>query len=322
MPQDGLMRMITGGPRIPPQPAPPPPPGFEQPLGAPFMPALEYTAHFAGELVVEALKKYGNARIGIAGGQLMSVGSYQYLTKHLNKAKFENATDLVDYIKVKKSDDELALIRETCRLQDKLFEYGVSITEPGRMAWEIQADIVRKWTEWTTEECAGFQLVADENQVFGDKFHKITKDDHVNLLIEPRGPGGIWCEVARPICFGKASTKMEEMFGLAVEARELFLKNLKPGTDPQLLWRNNNEFLRKHGYQEESRILAHSLGYDMVERPSITPGETMPMPTRLNIAIHPFVKSMAYGWVCDNYFMFDDGKVERLHKTPVKIFVT
>jgi len=111
------------------------------------------------------------------------------------------------------------------------------------------------------------------------------------------------------------------MFGLALEARKLFLSLLKPGADPQTLWEANNEFLTKHGYQEESRLFAHSLGYDMVERPTITPGETMPIPTRLNIGIHPVVKSEAHGWVCDNYFLHDSGEIELLHKTPQKIFV-
>ena len=61
-PREGLMRMVTGGPRVPPQPAAPPPPGFDKPLTAPSMPALEYTAHFTGELLVEALKSYKNSK--------------------------------------------------------------------------------------------------------------------------------------------------------------------------------------------------------------------------------------------------------------------
>ena len=102
--------------------------------------------------------------------------------------------------------------------------------------------------------------------------------------------------------------------------RKLFLSLLKPGVDPQTLWEANNEFLRQHGYQEESRLFAHSLGYDMVERPAITPGETMPIPTRLNIGIHPVVKSEAHGWVCDTYFLHESGEIELLHKTPEKIY--
>ena len=322
IPLDGLMRMITGGSRVPPHPAPPVPPGFDKPLSAPMKPALEYTAHYIGELLVEALKSYKNVCIGIAGLLFMNVGSYRYLTKHLNTVKFEDATDLVDYIKVRKSDEELSLIRETCRLEDELFQYALSIIQPGRMPYEVQADIVRKWTEMAAEECAGGLRVAQvDTPQFRDKFRRIEKEDHIVLLIEPRGPGGIWCEVARPICFGKIPDKLAEMFGLALEARKLFLSLFKPGIDPQVLWEANNKFLTKHGYQEEGRLFAHSLGYDMVERPTITPGETMPIPTRLNMGIHPVVKSEAHGWVCDNYFLHESGEIELLHKTPQKIFV-
>jgi ectoine hydrolase len=322
VPLEGLMRIVTGGPRVMPQPSPPPPAGFDEPLTAPMMPALEYTAHYTGELLVEALQSYKKARIGIAGLLFMNLGSYRYLTTKLNSASFEDATDLVDYIKVRKSDEELALIRETCRLEDELFQYALTVTKPGRMPFEVQADIARKWTDMAAEECAGgLRIARVDTQEFRDKYRKIEKEDHIGLLIEPRGPGGIWCEVARPVCFGKVPDKLAEMFRLAVEARHIFLSLLKPGVNPQILWEANNKFLRQHGYQEESRVLAHSLGYDMVERPTITPGETMPIPTRLNMGIHPVVKSEGHGWVCDNYFLHESGEIELLHKTPEHIFV-
>jgi hypothetical protein len=321
-PREGLMRMITNGPRLPPQPAPPPPARFDKPLSAPIMPALEYTAHVTGELLVEALQSYSNAEIGIAGMLFMNLGTHRYLTTHLDKAKFEDATDLVDYIKASKSDEELSLIRETCRLEDELFQYALTIIQPGRMPYEIQADIVRKWTEMAAEEVGGgLRVTRVDTPEFKDKFRRIEQDDIVTLLVEPRGPGGLWGEVARPICFGKVPGILIERFGHAVAARNLFLRLLKPGVTTQTLWDANNEFLRKHGYQEESRMFAHSQGYDGAERPTVTPGETMPIRTRLNMGIHPVIKSEAHGWVCDNYFLHQSGEIERLHKTPERIFV-
>jgi Xaa-Pro aminopeptidase len=159
-PRESLMKMITAGPRVPPQPAPLPSPGFDIPLSAPMMSALEYTAHYTGELLAEPLKLYKNASIGIAGLLFMNIGSHKYLPTHLSSATFEDATDLVDYIKVHKSDEELDLIRETCRLEDELFQFALTVIQPGRIPFEIQADIVRKWTDMAAEECAGGLRIA------------------------------------------------------------------------------------------------------------------------------------------------------------------
>ena len=41
----------------------------------------------------------------------------------------------------------------------------------------------------------------------------------------------------------------------------------------------------------------------------------------MNIALHPtYVTERTYSWVCDNYWLGENGVPERLHKLPQKIF--
>ena len=80
--------------------------------------------------------------------------------------------------------------------------------------------------------------------------------------------------------------------------------------------------MRGIGYPEERRIYAHAQGYDLVERPSLCPGETLKIQARMNIAVHPSVtSSKATAKVCENYLIHENGEKESLHKTPQKIFV-
>jgi Xaa-Pro aminopeptidase len=140
-------------------------------------------------------------------------------------------------------------------------------------------------------------------------------------LIETNGPGGVWTELQRTICLGPVPPELEEHFELARELQKITLDLLKPGADPRVIWEANNSFLRSKGYPEERRIYAHSMGYDMVERPGISHEETMKIQARMNIAVHPAVVSeKAFGMYCENYLVREAGAPICLHQTPQKIF--
>ena len=96
---------------------------------------------------------------------------------------------------------------------------------------------------------------------------------------------------------------------------------LKPGADSLTIWDTNNEFLRKRGYPEERRLCGHGLGYDMMERPFLMPGETMRIQARMNIVLHPGVVSpQAVGTFFEDYIVSERGESACLHKTPQEIF--
>jgi len=108
---------------------------------------------------------------------------------------------------------------------------------------------------------------------------------------------------------------------LAKEVQALTLRMLKPGADPMEMLNANNEFLRSRGCPEDTRIYSHGQGYDVVERPSFQPGETMKIKAGMNIGVHPWVfMKKASSRICDNYMVTETGVSECLHKTPKEVF--
>ena len=257
----------------------------------------------------------------------ISAAFYKYVTEHLDTAEFEDATELVDAIKVIKSDEEINHIKETCKIEDDLFEYTLTRVQPGRKEFEIHADVFHKFLDMGGEVAnimVGSAPAGTAARIlpvhFGNRV--IAEGDQIVILIESNGPSGFYAELARIICLGKVSAELEEQFELAVKAQKVTLDLLNPGTDPGTIWDANNEFMRDMGYPEETRIYAHGMGYDMLERPSINPGETMKIQAGMNISVHPkVVSAKASGWVCDNHLVSATGERERLHKTTQQIFV-
>ncbi len=196
----------------------------------------------------------------------------------------------------------------------------------GRRDYEVYADIMHKCLEMGSTQAnimvgsAPAGTAAKHSGVqFGNRL--IEEGDQVALLIESNGPSGFYTELGRTVCLGRVHPELEENLELDQKAQKVTSELLKPGADPPTIWEANNEFMRSIGYPEETRIYAHGMGYDMVERPSIMPGETMKIQAHMNIAIHPAVVSdKAKAGVAENYLISEAGENERLHKTAQKIF--
>lgn len=328
-PRDDGMVTIFSGARAPDEPAPPAwaVRGVKKRISVPIVPSLEYSSIFDAEKVVEELAPFQDCHIGLVGIGLMSAAFYKYITGHLTSAKFENATDLVDNIKAIKSDEEIECIRESCAIQDAAVEHIVKSIRTGMRGYDVYREIWQKCLELGSQQgiilvgsAPGGSPAVPSSLHFGNRM--IEHGDQVIFLIETNGPSGIYSEILRIICIGKIPHELEEQFEVVKEAQKAALNTIKPGADALDIFTANNEFLRNKGYPEERRIFAHGQGYDLVERPSLNPGETMKVQARMNLAVHPTVMSKkAAALLCDNFLVHENGEKERLHKTPQKIFI-
>jgi Xaa-Pro aminopeptidase len=328
-PREEEMITIFHGSRAPYEPSPPAWAlmGVKKRRSLPYVPSLNYTKTLDAQIVVEELLPYKNCRIGWIGLEFIPAPFYNHVITHLNTAKFEDATDMVDDIKAIKSDEEIGQIRQLCAEQDEAVKYASTVVSPGRRDYEVNADIVHKCMGKGCDSAnvmvgsAAFGAPASMLHMHFD--NRIIQDgDTVFILIETNSASGIYAEVACTICLGKVSPELAEQYELAKKAQKVSLNLLKPGVNPKDVWDANNAFLRSVGYKEEARIFAHGMGYDMVERPSCDPGETMKIRARMSLAVHPSVISAkAFGHVCENYLVKETGSPECLHKSPQNIIV-
>ena len=233
---------------------------------------------------------------------------------------------MVDHLKASKSDEEIVLIRETCELEDRLWEYILTIVRPGETDVAIKNKIIEKCVQWGAEPNIGVNAapagISIRSIPMGGPPRVLQNGDQITFLVETSSPTGYWGELSRTICLGKIPAKLQEQFELAKEAQQVTLDLLRPGTPAVAFWEANNAFMRKKGYAEEIRLYAHGQGYDMVERPCLDPDEPWQTGARMFLAVHPEVKNdQAFGWVCDNYLVKEKGQPEHFQKTPQKIFV-
>ncbi len=327
-PRDDEMTTIWSGPQPPAEPYPPAWSlrGVRKRISVPIIPSLGYTATFDAEKVTEELSGYPECKIGLVGMGFISASFYKYVIDHLPGVDFVDATDLVDAIKVIKSEEEFHYIKETCAMQDAAFEYALTRIRPGKRDYQVYGDVRQKCMDMGSEQqlvMVGSAPAGKTGAMFYEHFgnRMIQEGDIFTILIESNGPSGYYGHVARIVCLGDIPLELEEQFELAKQAQKISLDMLVPGANPRDIWDANNAFLKSNGYPEETRIYAHGQGYDLVERPSLDQYEKMTIAANMNISVHPSVVSdKAFAFVCENYRIKESGEPECLHKTPQKLF--
>lgn len=300
--------------------------GVRRLLTTPSYESAHYTQFYDPELAATALKPYAKGRIGFVGIYQMSFALGDFIMRKFPSARYVDASEMVDRIKVIKSPEELELIRRAAVMQDGAMRAAFDAVRPGMRDTEVAA-VAQHYSQTQGSEngiylCASMPL--GKPSKFGQRHMQnrvIRKGDQIALLVEDSGPGGMYTELGRSCVVGqKVPQQMKDELAFCIESRKVTLDMLKPGTPCKDIWHAFNAFMRRHGRPEEARLYCHGQGYDLVERPLIRDDEPWTIQKDMNIVVHPTYAYYGYlNWLCDNYIIGGNGPMERLHKFPEEV---
>lgn len=284
-----------------------------------------YSLAYDAKHAETALAPYAGATVGLVGLGTLPVSLVDHLRRGvLSRANIVDASDLVDAIKVIKSEAEIALIRDTAALQDAAMRAAFAAIKPGMRERDVAAV-----AEHAIHAGGGEQGIYLCSSVPGDgapgqavwqvgkhlQNRVLQKGDVFTLLVETNGPGGMYTELGRTCVLGKAPQELRDEFSLLLQARSFTLNLLNPGAPSKEIWDAHNHFMREHRRPEEQRLYCHGQGYDLVERPLVRFDEPMSIQENMNIACHPnWLSSRFFNSITDNYLIGKRGVSERLHK--------
>jgi len=289
-----------------------------------------YSLAYDAQWAEKALEPYAGGTVGLVGLGTLPVSLIDHLKGgKLSKMKFVDASDMVDHIKVIKSDEELALIRRTAAVQDAAMKAAFDAIKPGMRESDVAAAAEEAVHNGGGEQgiylCSSLPGAGTPGQaVWQGNCHLqnrvIREGDVFTLLVETNGPGGQYTELGRTCVLGKAPQELNDEFAFLLQARQFTLNMLKPGASCKEIWDSHNRYMREHGRPEEQRLYCHGQGYDLVERPLVRFDEPMTIRKNMNIACHPnWLSQRFFNSITDNYLIGDKGVSERIHKFPEKI---
>jgi len=102
-------------------------------LTTPSYASAHYTKEYDAELAATAIKPFAKGVIGYVGTYQMSYATLDYVKRAFPQARFVDATDMVDRIKVIKSSEEMELVKRAALMQDGAMRAAFAAVKPGML---------------------------------------------------------------------------------------------------------------------------------------------------------------------------------------------
>lgn len=320
-PLEDSMTIISHGAPAPEPPSSPPAwasRGVKERINTPAFPNVWWEDAWDAEKAVEVIMRRKPKTVGLVGLGNMSAALYENLSKGLQGVKIINATDLVDEVRMVKSEEEIKLHREAAYLHEISYEVAKKAIKPGKTVSEVIEDIRHAQVSAGSEEQ---QIAIAFGQPGSPHYSKMSWDniyvrrtfkegDIVNMLVESSAAGGYWYDLRRFLCIGSVPKELQEAWEIVKEARAIMAANLKPGAVPDVALDASDAFLRSKGCPPESRVAGHGQGLDLVERPVVRPEEPAKLEVGMVVSLHPTARTKhAAACISDTYVITGSGAV-------------
>jgi len=283
--------------------------------------------HFA-----EFLKEIGlaNRRIGtdnLAG----AAGIWGYtgppITKKLPKAKFVVAKDIIQNMRLVKSEEEIGLIRESAKWANLAHSLLQEYTASGLWDFDVaaaashEASMVMKkalgseyepqrWGRYPTS--AGFRGQVGEMAAIPHSIATKRPMREGDVLVTGAGAdvGGYSCELERTLLLGEPTPKQQKYFEVMLKAQDEAFKAFKPGAKCSSVDKATEKVFRKARLSKLMRHhTGHGLGLEGHEPPWLDIGNDEVLRPGMVLSCEPGIYESGYGGFrhSDTVLITEDG---------------
>jgi Xaa-Pro dipeptidase len=294
----------------------------ERPIGAVFAPERDHVVLFvpfleqehAEEASVDEVRTYLEypdlkhpmeslagllEDLGVAGGRVGVDadgygGGYGYVGPRVSEViggEVIRTKDLIEEMMWVKSDEEIELIRESCKWGDRAHRYlqenskvgavetDIAVRSSHRASMEMVGTLgpeFRAMRSGAFPARAGFrgQIGADSAVPHALTTNAVLREGDVLVTGAAAEVGGYLSELERTLILGEPSTEQTRYFELMVAVQDLAFEEIRPGRKCADVDRPIREFYQAHGIQETWRHhTGHAIGYGMHESPFFDIGD-------------------------------------------------
>jgi Xaa-Pro dipeptidase len=298
-----------------------------------YVQSLErHPLNFVGEVINE--RGWGKRAVGVElDAYYFTARSYAELQKSLGDASFKNGDLLVNWIRLIKSDAEIALMREAGIIASRVMTTAIDHLEPGVRECDAVAAVYQAQMSGTPEFGGDYPSIVPMMPT-GEK----TSAPHLTWTDAPYENEQMvnlelaacrhryHCPIARTAYLGKKPPqKLIELADHTVDGLNLTLDGIHPGMraeEVELIWRNH---IAKAGLEKESRIgYAVGLNYppDWGEHTaSLRPGDITILEPNMTFHMILGMWMDDFGFECSETFRVTERGCETFADVPRILFV-
>lgn len=285
---------------------------------APEFTVIEFRTSIHDE-VSKQVEKLGIQSVGFEKNDLSFAVWDQY--KQAIKAEFVPSAGIIEDLRIIKTADELAIIREAADIADLAFKHIIDFIAPGRTEIEVANEL-----EFFMRKCgatsSSFDIIvasgvrsALPHGVATDKV--IEKGDFVTLDYGALHKGYI-SDITRTVAVGEPSEKLKEIYQIVLDAQLNACEHLKPGMSGIEADALARDYIAEKGYGENfGHSLGHGIGLEVHETPNLSYRSEVKLQPNMVVTIEPGIYLPGIGGVRieDDVVVTESGNERLTHST-------
>ncbi|WP_227764787.1 M24 family metallopeptidase [Zhaonella formicivorans] len=287
------------------------------------------------DFVADILKEKGKANktVGVEmDAYYFTAKCYERLNLGLPNAKLKDATNLVNWVRIIKSDNEIAYMKKAARIVEKTMQIAIDAIDAGVRECDVAAKIYHAQVSGT-EEYGGDYPAIVPLMPSGEKTstpHLTWSDERYKkgdtVILELAGCYKRYhSPLARTLVIGEPSEKVMRLADVVVEGINAAIDFIKPGVtceEVEHVWKKTIE---KSGFIKDSRI-GYSMGLNYPpdwgeHTASLRPGDKTVLQPNMTFHMIPGIWQDDYGVEISEPFRVTEKGCELFVNFPRKLFV-
>lgn len=249
---------------------------------------------------------------------------WQSMKKLLKVNTFQPGNDLIENLRIIKTDQELKLIIKAQRIAEKVFLEVRKNLKIGKTEQEIAWEIEKLGHDYGADTIS-FPSIIGFGSNSGSPHHqnsnrKLKKGEMVLIDMGMKYKG--YCsDMTRMIFTAKPTPIQQKIYNLVLEAQETTIKKLKAGIMGSTADQWSRDIITKAGYGETfGHSLGHGIGLEVHESPNLSSGYNKAIPANTIVTIEPgiYLKN-SFGVRIEDMVLVKGNKVINLTRIPKSI---
>lgn len=257
----------------------------------------------------------GVKRLGLGDYAILPMSVYDSVKKALPKnAEIIRAEDIISDLRIIKSENEIALLREAHRITEKVLDELLGKIKPGLTEKEVVGMVLESIYR-NGAECEAFpQYIfsgkSTRNAISNTTYKKIEKNEMIQINIGAQY-GGYTSAIGRPVVIGKMTGSMRRTVEFGLEAHLKTYEWIKEGVISGDVAKKFKEFYFKNGFEKNYLYgPCHGTGIIEVEKPWMETNSDYRLLENMTFMADTFVSTPEYGLRWEDGFRVTKSGVE------------
>lgn len=262
--------------------------------------------------IANRLSERGITRVGVAGMEYFPVGWKSTIEAMIPDVEFIDLWDDLHLLRLVKSSDEQAIVREACRISDLAWDQMTDIVKVGRKRYEVLADIehiVRaNGCEDSFNLCNLLPMLKEPLDRNPYSALPIEEDCVYMVEVSPRFLGYFGQQTSL-VATGPIPDDMRKAYDAANRARDKGLEIAKPGVDLVEVGAAIEKQLNADGFRSATPSFGHAVGMELEDQH--IDGRSLVLEEGMTFIFHPLIADYPGVMRADTYVISSSGP-ERL----------